>query len=88
MNAPETITHQDKLLTIDTNVGKFLKGLLHPGISVYPLFLDPYNGVWVLRNRLMNSAAPCTGWPSCTSTPSMSVSHAWICLRSLMWPAA
>lgn len=49
MGAPETITHQDKLLTIDTNIGKFLTGLLHPGISVYPLFLDPYNGTWVLR---------------------------------------
>lgn len=49
MGAPEAITHQDQLLTIDTNVGEFLKGLLHPGISAYPLFLDPYNGVWVLR---------------------------------------
>jgi 2,4'-dihydroxyacetophenone dioxygenase len=49
MNAPETITHQDTLLCVDTNAGKFLKGLLHPGISVYPLFLDPCNGVWVLR---------------------------------------
>ena len=49
MGAPETITHQDSLLTVDTNAGKFLKGLLHPGISVYPLFLDPCNGVWVLR---------------------------------------
>jgi len=49
MNAPETITHQDTLLCVDTNVGEFLQGLLHPGISAYPLFLDPYNGVWVLR---------------------------------------
>lgn len=49
MSTPETITHQDKLLCVDTNVGKFLQGLLHPGISVYPLFLDPFNGVWVLR---------------------------------------
>lgn len=49
MAIPETLTHQDKLLTVDTNVGKFLQGLLHPGIGVYPLFLDPCNGVWVLR---------------------------------------
>jgi quercetin dioxygenase-like cupin family protein len=46
---PETITHQDDLLTIDTNVSKFLEGLLHPGIKAHPLFLDPHNGVWVLR---------------------------------------
>jgi quercetin dioxygenase-like cupin family protein len=46
---PETTTHQDELLTIDTNVSKFLEGLLHPGIKAHPLFLDPYNGVWVLR---------------------------------------
>src|SRR6516225_500937 len=49
MNAPEIITHQDELLTVNTNAGKFLEGLLHPGIKVYPLFLDPYNGTWVLR---------------------------------------
>ncbi len=49
MSAPEIVTHQDKLLTVDTNVGKFLEGLLHPGIKAYPLFLDPHNGVWVLR---------------------------------------
>ena len=41
MNAPETttsqipeaITHQDELLCVDTNVSKFLEGLLHPGIT-------------------------------------------------------
>jgi quercetin dioxygenase-like cupin family protein len=49
MALPETITHQDKLLTVNTNIGKFLEGLLHPGIKVYPLFLDPHNGTWVLR---------------------------------------
>jgi len=46
---PETFTHQDKLLCIDTSVGKFIEGLLHPAIKAYPLFLDPHNGVWVLR---------------------------------------
>lgn len=49
MSTPDTITHQDKLLTVDTNLSKFIEGLLHPGIKVHPLFLDPYNGVWVLR---------------------------------------
>jgi quercetin dioxygenase-like cupin family protein len=49
MALPEAFTHQDKLLTVDTNLGKFLEGLLHPGIKAYPLFLDPHNGVWVLR---------------------------------------
>lgn len=50
MNAPEVITHQDKLLTINTNSGKFLEDMLmEPGIKVYPLFLDACNGVWVLR---------------------------------------
>ena len=49
MALPEAITHQDRLLTIDTKVGEFLKGLLHPGIKAYPLFLDPHNGLWVLR---------------------------------------
>jgi quercetin dioxygenase-like cupin family protein len=49
MSLPEVITRQDKLLYIDTNVSKFLEGLLHPGIKAHPLFLDPFNGVWVLR---------------------------------------
>jgi len=49
MPLPQAITHQDRLLTVDTNRGKFLEGLLHPGIKAYPLFLDPQNGVWVLR---------------------------------------
>ncbi len=31
MSLPEAFTHQDKLLTVDTNLSKFLKGL--PGRS-------------------------------------------------------
>lgn len=46
---PEAVTHQEELLTVDTNISKFLEGLLHPGIKAHPLFLDPQNGVWVLR---------------------------------------
>lgn len=49
MGAPEIITHQDKLLTIDTNVSKFIEGLLHPGIKVHPLFMDTGNAMMVLR---------------------------------------
>ena len=49
MALPEAFTHQDKLLTVSTSAGKFLEGLLHPGIKAYPLYLDPYNGTWVLR---------------------------------------
>jgi 2,4'-dihydroxyacetophenone dioxygenase len=49
MSLPEVVTRQDKLLTVDTNASKFLEGLLHPGIKAHPLFLDPHNGVWVLR---------------------------------------
>jgi quercetin dioxygenase-like cupin family protein len=48
MGAPEIITHQDKILTINTNDSKWLEGLLHPGIKVHPLFLDPCNAVSVL----------------------------------------
>jgi hypothetical protein len=36
---PEAITHQDELLSVDTNISKFLEGLLHPGIKAHPLFL-------------------------------------------------
>ena len=46
---PEATTHQDDLLTIDTNISKFLVGLLHPGVKVHPLFIDPYNGMMALR---------------------------------------
>jgi quercetin dioxygenase-like cupin family protein len=49
MSTPDVVTHQDKLLTVDTNLSRFIEGLLHPGIKAHPLFLDPCNGVWVLR---------------------------------------
>jgi quercetin dioxygenase-like cupin family protein len=53
MSIPETVTHQDKLLTIDTNASKFLEGLLHPGVKVHPLFIDPYNGSMALRVKFV-----------------------------------
>ena len=46
---PEVITRQPKLLTIDTTRVPFVRDALLPGIRVQPLFLDPQNGVWVLR---------------------------------------
>lgn len=49
MPLPEIVTEQDQLLTIDTNANPFLEGLLHPGIKLHPLLLDPHNGTWVLR---------------------------------------
>jgi quercetin dioxygenase-like cupin family protein len=50
MALPDIVTHQDELLTVNTNLSRFLEGLLHlPGIKAHPLFLDAQNGLWVLR---------------------------------------
>lgn len=49
MGLPEVVTHQNELLSIDTNVSRFIEGLLHPGIKAHPLFLDPYAGIWAFR---------------------------------------
>ncbi len=46
---PTVITHQDKLLSIDTNAVPFINDALAPGIKAQPLFLDAQNGIWVLR---------------------------------------
>ncbi|MGI9288456.1 MAG: 2,4'-dihydroxyacetophenone dioxygenase family protein [Pseudomonadales bacterium] len=46
---PTTITHQDKLLTINTNNVPIIKDSIMPGVDTQPLFLDPQNGIWVLR---------------------------------------
>ncbi|GMG94373.1 2,4'-dihydroxyacetophenone dioxygenase family protein [Cupriavidus metallidurans] len=52
MAIPETVTHQDKLLCVDTTAHPFLKAFGgHEGIEIFPLFLDPYNGVWMIRAR-------------------------------------
>lgn len=48
MALPETINHQDFLLTLDTTRLPIVKQVL-PGLDIYPLFLDPENGTWVLR---------------------------------------
>ena len=51
MTLPATITHQDQLLSIDTKSGKFLEGLLHPGLKIFPFFIDRYNGMAVYRAK-------------------------------------
>lgn len=50
MNPIDVINHQDLLLTLNTNEENLIKNAL-PGVDVYPLFLDPENGTWVLRAR-------------------------------------
>ncbi|WP_430461465.1 2,4'-dihydroxyacetophenone dioxygenase family protein [Thalassolituus sp. LLYu03] len=50
MALPDVINHQDLLLTLNTNSEKLIKNAL-PGVDVYPLFLDPENGVWVIRAK-------------------------------------
>ncbi|RXV64414.1 2,4'-dihydroxyacetophenone dioxygenase [Burkholderia stabilis] len=49
MTLPSVITHQDKLLTIDTNKEFWVKDALVPGVDVCPVFLDAQNGIWGLR---------------------------------------
>jgi len=48
MGLPETINHQDLLLTLNTTEETLIKDVL-PGLDIYPLFLDPENGTWVVR---------------------------------------
>ena len=50
MALPDVINHQDLLLTLNTNEENLVKDAL-PGVDVYPLFLDPENGVWVIRAK-------------------------------------
>ncbi len=50
MSLPEVIQHQDFLLTLNTNEESLIKDAL-PGVDVYPLFLDPENGTWVIRAK-------------------------------------
>lgn len=42
--------HQDALLTLNTNDEPVIKNAL-PGVDVWPLFLDPEHGIWVVRAR-------------------------------------
>jgi len=47
---PTAINHQNFLLTLNTNIEPVIVETL-PGVDVWPLFLDPENGIWVLRAR-------------------------------------
>ncbi|WP_448211308.1 2,4'-dihydroxyacetophenone dioxygenase family protein [Colwellia sp. MEBiC06753] len=51
MQLPTAINHQDALLTLTTSEDTFVRDALPgiPGVHVSPLFLDPENGIWVLR---------------------------------------
>ncbi len=52
MVLPSPITHQDRLLTIDTNNEPCIDiGAAVPGVHLTPLFLDSENGVWVMLGR-------------------------------------
>jgi 2,4'-dihydroxyacetophenone dioxygenase len=48
MGLPETINHQDVLLTLNSREETLIKDVL-PGVDIQPLFLDPENGTWVVR---------------------------------------
>ncbi len=49
MSLPEIYHHQDRLLTINFNDVPLIKDVLDGGVHVYPCYLDPENGVWVLK---------------------------------------
>jgi hypothetical protein len=59
MTLPYTITHQDRLLTVNIEDGVEVPGAA-PGSSIIPLFLDRENGVWVLYGKF----APGTRLPT------------------------
>lgn len=48
MTLPSMINHQDHLLTLHTENQTVVKDVL-PGVHIFPLMLDPENGVWVIR---------------------------------------
>ncbi|MAI81012.1 MAG: 2,4'-dihydroxyacetophenone dioxygenase [Deltaproteobacteria bacterium] len=49
MPLPVLIHDQDQLLTLNSNDQPVFHDAIMPGVDVQPLFLDPANGVWVLR---------------------------------------
>ena len=49
MPLPNLANEHKELLTLQTNDLPIYKDALIPGVDVQPLFLDPHNGVWVLR---------------------------------------
>ncbi|NOV26507.1 2,4'-dihydroxyacetophenone dioxygenase [Cupriavidus necator] len=50
MALPAVTTHQDRLLTLNTETAARLPTEV-PGVTFTPLFLDPEHGIWVLYGR-------------------------------------
>ena len=50
MPLPTATTHQDRLLTVNTETAPRLPTEM-PGVTITPLFLDRENGIWVLFGR-------------------------------------
>lgn len=49
MALPQAIMHQDRLLTVNIHKEPGIDfGHMIPGMKLWPLFLDPDNGTWVL----------------------------------------
>lgn len=52
MPFPEAINHQDRLLSLNIHEEPAIDlGHLIPGMKLWPLFIDPDNGTWVLYAR-------------------------------------
>ncbi len=49
MPLPDLIHDHKELLTLDTKELPVYADGVMPGVDLQPLFLDPHNGVWVLR---------------------------------------
>lgn len=52
MPLPSVITDQDQLLTINSDEQPWIHDFPVPGSHICPLFLDPQNGIWVLRVKV------------------------------------
>ena len=59
MNAPTSITQQDRLLTVNIHDMPYVPGAA-PGSEIIPLFLDRESGIWVLYGKF----APGTRLPA------------------------
>src|SRR5262245_61529727 len=52
MPLPDAVNQQDRLLTLNIHEEPGIDfGHIAPGLRLWPLFLDPENGVWVLYAR-------------------------------------
>lgn len=50
MSIPASLTHQDRLLTVNIHKMTYVPGAA-PGSEIIPLFLDRENGIWVLYGK-------------------------------------